>query len=63
MFNLANITSTDKEGLTIINQVSIIGESQNIEIGPDNIQQKFSFVAKDINNSLITEQQEYKANQ
>lgn len=63
MFNLANITSTDKEGLTIINQVSIIGESQNITIGPDNIQQKFSFVAKDINNSLITEQQEYKANQ
>ena len=62
LFNLANISSTDKEALTIINQVSIIGESQAIQIGPDNIQQRFVFIAKDINNSLITEQQEYLIN-
>lgn len=54
LFKMAGLESNGNETLTIINDVYITSESSSVTIEAGNVQQVFTYIARDLNNTVLT---------
>lgn len=57
LFKIAGLESNGNETLTIINDVYITSESSEVHIGAENVQQVFTYIARDLNNTILTKEE------
>lgn len=57
LFKMAGLESNGNETLTIINDVYITSESSEVTIGAENVQQVFTYIARDLNNTILTKEE------
>ena len=55
LFRIADMDSNGSETVTIINEVYLIEESSVVKISGENVQVRYKYIAKDLNNTLLTQ--------
>lgn len=62
LFKIADLPSNGSETVTIINEVHFVSESSKVEISGENVVVTYEYVAKDLNNTLLTAEDKIKIN-